>query len=134
MAIIKASDLDRQMGMQIDPNSVPRHDGGDPGAMQGVIAAGSEHHRQASQELRRGSLVYAEKELGERGFFGSQTVISVSASEQLDAKLDPDAGKPVVPGQPPVAVAPPPKPAPNAPARSPAAIFARLGYKRPPGM
>jgi hypothetical protein len=133
MTVIKASEVDRQMGMQIDPNSVPRHDGGDPGAMRGVIAPGSEHQRQSSQELRRGSLVYSEKELGERGFFGSQTVISVNAAEELDAKLDPTAAKPAEPGKP-IALPPPPKTAPNAPPRSPAAILARCGYKKPPGM
>lgn len=131
MTIIKTSDLDKQMGMQIDPNSVPRHDGGDLGAMRGQIAPGSEHIRRGTQELRRGSLVYSERELGERGFFGSQTVINVNASEELDERLDPTKDAPVAQAAVPAPTPPPASPV-NA-ARTPAAILARLKYRRPPG-
>ena len=112
MTIIDTKDLDRRMGMTIDPNSIPRHDGGDLGCMEGVIQRGSETRIDAQGNGRRGAVVFSADELGDPRFFGSSTVISVKDQPPLPAELDPK------------------KPAGNPVAASPAELLARLGLNK----
>ncbi len=109
MTIIDQKELDRRMSQTIDPNSVPKHDGGDLGAMQGVIARGSEDISTERGAGKRGAAVYALNEVGPQ-MSGSATVISVNDAPPLPAKMDP--------------AKPAPAPAPvAAPTRSPQEIL-----------
>lgn len=80
MTILTEAELKRRMGMTIDPNSVPRHDGGDLGCMEAKIEKGSDTRVVEKGHGRRGTAVFEPGELGEQGipgFYGSATVISV---------------------------------------------------------
>ena len=113
MTILTEADLNRRMGMTIDPNSIPRHDGGDLGCMEGVIQRGSDTRVDAQGNGRRGAAVYSADELGDPRFFGSATVITVSDQPPLPAELAPAK----------------PAPAPTKP-RSPQELLAMMGLTK----
>lgn len=98
MTEISSDDLDRQMGRQIDPNSVPTHIGGDHGAMEGVIERGSDMRIQEQGAGRYGVPVFNEHEVGGNDYYGSQTIISINEAPPLNPVMEPkpQAPKPVV--------------------------------------
>jgi hypothetical protein len=98
MTIISSKDLDAQMSRQIDPNSVPKHIGGDQGVMQGVINRGTDAQEIHQGAGRDGAAVYNESEVGGQFFYGSKTIISVNDAPPLPDKFEPKpaAPKPVV--------------------------------------
>lgn len=77
MTIIDQKELDRQMRRVIDPNSVPRHNGGDQGCMEGRIRGGSDESLQESGYGRRGGSEVDPRSLGDERFYGSASVISL---------------------------------------------------------
>ena len=89
MTVLNSKDLDAQMGRYIDPNSVPRHNGGDSVHMQPVIARGSEHVTEEQGAGRYGAAMFSEQEVGGQDFFGSKTIISVSDAPPLMKEHDP---------------------------------------------
>ncbi len=139
MAIISSKDLDAQMGRTIDPNSVPRHDGGTKGAMQAFVPNQSDHIEVQQGHGSRGAPVYEASEIPQRGFYGSDTIISVNDAPPLEAGLEP---KPTpIPGQAAQLVPPKPKVAappvvqqPQRPQRQSTAVevLARMGLKPKP--
>jgi hypothetical protein len=107
MGIVSSRELDQRMGLVIDPNSVPKHNGGSQGVMQAQIRRGSDDTVQSAQATHRGAPVYDSRELGQTGFYGSATVVSTHQLQALDRDLDPNLPKtpkrmPIVqvPGQP----------------------------------
>ncbi len=119
MTEISQEELDRQMGRQIDPNSVPTHIGGDHGAMEGVIRRGSEHLIEEQGAGKYGVPVFNERDVGGNDFFGSQTIISISEAPPLNPVMEPkpQAPKPVV--------------KPIVPVGMPAALAAVMGTLKP---
>jgi hypothetical protein len=89
MVQISKAELDRRMGMVVDPNSIPRHDGADQGVMQGAIRRGSEVLIEEQGHGKRGTEVYDQRELNGNNYFGSQTVISLNEAPPLIEKQDP---------------------------------------------
>ncbi len=87
--IIDIKDLDAQMGRHIDPNSVPKHDGGDIGHMQAVIQRGSEQIIVEQGGGKFGAAVMSEQEVGKQDFYGSQTIISVNDAPPIPEQMDP---------------------------------------------
>lgn len=141
MAIVNSSDLDRQMDQTVDLKkaTVRSTAGAGEGVMQGVIQRGTDHRVQSAATTQRGAPVYLEGETGPTGFYGSKTVISVSALEQLDDELDPNSARKGVPPVIILGAAPSPAPAPAAAAatQAPAAkmttqaeLLARMGLRR----
>ncbi len=127
MTIVNSNELDAQMGRHIDPNSVPKHDGGDVGHMQGVIARGSEHIIVEQGGGKRGAAVYDAQEVGKQDFYGSQTIISVNDAPPLPQQMDP-IKKPIT-----LPVVPMPVQAPAAAAKQPmtsAQLLAMMGLKK----
>ena len=94
MGIVSARQLDHEKNVVVDIRSIPVHNGGSQGAMQARIDRGVDDQRLASQTAARGAPVYEEQELGQRGFYGSQTVISVKDLPAVDASMDPHVQKP----------------------------------------
>ncbi len=91
MTIINVNDLDKRMGQQIDPNSVPRHDGGDQGVMEGIIERGTDARAVHQGTGHHGAAVFDEREVGDNMFFGSKTIISVNDAPPLPEKFEPKA-------------------------------------------
>lgn len=114
MTILTEAELQRRMGMTIDPNSIPRHDGGDLGYMEGVIQRGSDTRVVEQGKGRRGTEVYDAAELGDPRFYGSATVISVKDQPPLPEQMDPKKVEPPAPVKP----------------RSPAELLAILGLSK----
>jgi hypothetical protein len=115
VTILTEAELKRRMGMTIDPNSVPRHDGGDLGCMEGQIEKGSETRVVEQGHGRRGTEVYAADELGDPRFYGSATVISIKDDRPL-----PQATK----------KAPPAPQVESTVVRSPAELLAMMGLTK----
>lgn len=115
MGIIKASDLDKAMATGIDPHSIPQHNGGAQGVMQGQFVPQSDTVQMDQGHGRRGAAVYDGSELPQTGFYGSGTVISVNDAPPIEAEHEP---------KPAVVVADKP--------RSAADILASLGLKKAP--
>jgi hypothetical protein len=139
MTIISAKDVDQQMGTTIDPNSVPKHNGGDQGVMQGRFLPQSESVVVESGYGRRGTEVVSSGEVPQQGFYGSGTVISLNEAPPLSDKLEPKRPVPLMPGQdltpaplPGSAIVPLPPPAPIPPPASTVAALARLGLLKVP--
>jgi hypothetical protein len=127
MTIINASDLDRDMGRHIDPNSVPKHDGADQGHMQAIIDHGTDMRLQSSQLGNKvGTEVFDPSQVGGDRFYGSATIISVNDAPPLMDQRDPDV----------VIVKPMPVPAmpgrPGAPMPAPSAPVSQIAPKPPP--
>lgn len=123
MGIVNASDLDAAMGKTIKPQEVPKHTGGDQGAMQARFLASSDHIEQQQGYGRRGAAVYGADEVPERGFYGSGTIISLNEQPPLPEELAPQVER--------AAPMPAPVPAPAAPMqrqRTPQEIVASLGF------
>lgn len=117
MAIVRASDIDAQMGRHIDPKSVPTHIGGSQGAMEANFVAQSDHQIIDRGYGQKGATVVEGR--GPRNdLFGSATIISVNDAPPLEA-----AHEPPPPKMPPM----PEVPASRAQSSATApAIFARL--------
>jgi hypothetical protein len=124
--IIDSKDLDAQMGRHIDPNSVPRHDGGDIGHMQAVIQRGSEQIIVEQGGGKFGAAVLHEQEVGKQDFYGSQTIISVNDAPPIPEQMDPLKKMPM-PKMPPLAA---PPVAAATPALRPVAPVAAPGAKK----
>lgn len=120
MTEINSSDLDRQMGRQIDPSSVPTHIGGDQGAMEGVIQRGTDARLEEQGAGRYGVPIFNERDVGGNDFYGSSKIISISEAPPLNPAMEP---KP----------APPPKPMIKAvlPGGMPASLAAVMGTIKP---
>jgi len=96
MGIINQSELDKKMGVTIDPNSVPRYDGVQQGAMEANFV-----HQSDTQILTSGRGQQGVGEVDKRGipgedFSGSGTVISVSDAPPLQQELEPEHPVPQV--------------------------------------
>lgn len=108
MAIVNMKDLDAQMGRTIDPNSVPKHDGGSQGAMEANFVAQSDTVIREAGAGRYGGQVFDSRELDRNDHYGSQTVISLNeAPPLLDKHEPPPPVIPVIPGLAPVVAKPP---------------------------
>jgi hypothetical protein len=127
MTIISAKDVDQQMGTKIDPNSVPTHNGGDQGVMQGRFLPQSESVVVESGYGRRGAAVVSGGEVPQQGFYGSGTVISLNEAPPLSDKLEPKRPVPLMPGQAPAPAATTAPAVPIPPPASTTAALARLG-------
>jgi hypothetical protein len=132
MTIISAKDVDQQMGTKIDPNSVPKHNGGDHGVMQGRFLPQSESVVTESGYGRRGTEVVSGGEVPQQGFYGSGTVVSLNEAPPLAEKLEPKRPVPPMPGQAPAPAASAAPAAPIPPPASTTAALARLGLLRMP--
>jgi hypothetical protein len=110
MTIINTSDLDAQMGRHIDPNSIPRHNGGDQGVMQGVIQRGSDTQIQDRDQGRYGTEVFSEAEVGGNNHYGSRTIITLNEAPPLLDQRDPDVVVVPTPAMPVSQAAPRPPP------------------------
>lgn len=90
MTVIKASDLDAQMGNVIDPNSVAaRKVGAERGVMQGNFLPSSETIQTEQGYGRRGAAVFSASELPEAAIYGSSTVVSLNDLPALEPKMEP---------------------------------------------
>lgn len=92
MTIINAKDLDQQMRKTIDPQSIPKHNGGDHGVMEDRFLPQSEHVETQQGHGRRGATEISAGEAPRPGYYGSQTVVSLSdleGVEQLPAGMEP---------------------------------------------
>lgn len=93
MTIVNMRDVDGQMGRTIDPRSIPKHDGATQGAMEANFVAQSDTQVQDRGGGRTGAAVFDARDVGQEGYFGSGTIISLNEAPPLEAKMEPPLPK-----------------------------------------
>lgn len=89
MGIVNSKDLDQAMASGVDVRSIPQHDGGSQGVMQGQFVPQSDQVLVDQGHGKRGAAVYDGRELPPGNHYGSGTVISVNDAPPLEAAMEP---------------------------------------------